>query len=660
MGSTSRKGQAQINPSAPEALGVCDRCGRLFNLRQLTYQYDWVGTHLQNLQLKVCSQCYDEPQEQLRTIILPPDPLPVYDPRLEPFAIDEASHYTILANFTATASMAAILTTAPQPLIADIRATAAMVAALTRQANLSASISATASMTVAFAGQQNITALIQTTAAVTATLFSGLLIQGADIQATATVAATLQRQANLQGATISATAAVTATMQQGMAISGATISATAAVTATLTQLVPAKGRYVNRYSYTWSGTSASFTIPSGDLTLAGSGKQLLVFFPTEVPVPTGCTIGGTNAYLLGTDASQFIFSWGATYAGAGNVNVTVTGSSSSEQGSADVYEFTDCDPLYGGYYMCADLLASANAVGPMLVYAPIGGVTAASAMEAADTTTFTWTGALAERTDADAGAMRLSSGDNLTGATSEVRSTATATASAGTIRPTGAVTAAPTGQTGVRGGIHIATSLSVTGATATVPASRPGTDHTNAGSFKLVFCFGCEVNTITPSSVTYNGSAMTFVGSVINTGASPDFKLYVYEIDVTQAAPNGALVVTWSATMGTGATFFYSIARLYGVGSIGTAGTDQNNNVTASTTVTVNTGGIILAWQMRGADAGDTNTWSGLDEVIDADVGSMGMTIACRYQCAAQTNRPISCTNTVSGAYAMIAVPFNP
>lgn len=97
MGSTSRYGQAVINPSAPEALGICDRCSKLYNLRALRWQMQWMGTSVQNLHLRVCNTCYDIPNEQLRTLILPPDPMPVMDARTEPYTIDEKNFLTLSA-----------------------------------------------------------------------------------------------------------------------------------------------------------------------------------------------------------------------------------------------------------------------------------------------------------------------------------------------------------------------------------------------------------------------------------------------------------------------------------------------------------------------------------------------------------------------------------
>lgn len=73
-------GRASIDPRSPRALGVCQRCGFLYNHDQLRWQYQWGGLRLINLRILVCKTCYDEPQIQLRTIILPPDPVPIEFP----------------------------------------------------------------------------------------------------------------------------------------------------------------------------------------------------------------------------------------------------------------------------------------------------------------------------------------------------------------------------------------------------------------------------------------------------------------------------------------------------------------------------------------------------------------------------------------------------
>ena len=84
-------GRARVNPKAPDAFGVCDRCGFLWNLYNLRYQYNYQGgPRMVNLRLRVCPPCYDSPSEWLKPLVLPPDPIPVYDPRPENYAAENA------------------------------------------------------------------------------------------------------------------------------------------------------------------------------------------------------------------------------------------------------------------------------------------------------------------------------------------------------------------------------------------------------------------------------------------------------------------------------------------------------------------------------------------------------------------------------------------
>lgn len=82
-------GRAQVDPDNPAAFAVCDRCGFWYNHRDLRWQHQWIGPQLHNLRILVCERCLDEPSEQLRTVILPPDPVPILNARPEFFAIDE-------------------------------------------------------------------------------------------------------------------------------------------------------------------------------------------------------------------------------------------------------------------------------------------------------------------------------------------------------------------------------------------------------------------------------------------------------------------------------------------------------------------------------------------------------------------------------------------
>lgn len=82
---------AAVDATNPEAFAQCDRCGFWYNRSDLVWQDQWSGTHLYNIGQLVCRRnCYDKPFEQLRTIILPPDPPPVLNARPPNFAYENA------------------------------------------------------------------------------------------------------------------------------------------------------------------------------------------------------------------------------------------------------------------------------------------------------------------------------------------------------------------------------------------------------------------------------------------------------------------------------------------------------------------------------------------------------------------------------------------
>jgi hypothetical protein len=89
MAYASRSGRARTSARDPRAFAVCDRCAIWYNHHQLKWQYDWAGASLINKRILVCDTCYDEPQNQLRAIVLPADPMPIINPRVEPYAWDE-------------------------------------------------------------------------------------------------------------------------------------------------------------------------------------------------------------------------------------------------------------------------------------------------------------------------------------------------------------------------------------------------------------------------------------------------------------------------------------------------------------------------------------------------------------------------------------------
>ena len=81
-------GRASISARAPRATAICDRCGFMYNHDELQWQWDWQqGPRLFNLRILVCRSCLDIPQESGRTIVLPPDPVPIANPRPENYAV---------------------------------------------------------------------------------------------------------------------------------------------------------------------------------------------------------------------------------------------------------------------------------------------------------------------------------------------------------------------------------------------------------------------------------------------------------------------------------------------------------------------------------------------------------------------------------------------
>lgn len=90
----NRNGRATVNPSAPEPCGICDRCGFLYNLSELVYQKEYQGTGLIEKAIRVCQRtCLDKPAPFLKTILIPPDPIPVRDPRpIPPYEEVVATH----------------------------------------------------------------------------------------------------------------------------------------------------------------------------------------------------------------------------------------------------------------------------------------------------------------------------------------------------------------------------------------------------------------------------------------------------------------------------------------------------------------------------------------------------------------------------------------
>jgi hypothetical protein len=81
--------RARTDATAPEAWATSDRSGFVGNQKDLRWQVQWAGTQLINTRVLVYEDEYDEPQRQLGTIILPPDPVSIPNARIEVYPIDE-------------------------------------------------------------------------------------------------------------------------------------------------------------------------------------------------------------------------------------------------------------------------------------------------------------------------------------------------------------------------------------------------------------------------------------------------------------------------------------------------------------------------------------------------------------------------------------------
>lgn len=100
MAYASISGRARTSSSNPQAHAICDRCGFRYNRVNLNWQYDWRGAALQNVRILVCDTCMDTPQEQLRAIVVPADPVPIDQPRTQDFVQAETNYQTITAPAT--------------------------------------------------------------------------------------------------------------------------------------------------------------------------------------------------------------------------------------------------------------------------------------------------------------------------------------------------------------------------------------------------------------------------------------------------------------------------------------------------------------------------------------------------------------------------------
>jgi len=107
MGYASQQGRARVSARNPRAAGQCDRCGFVYNHFDLRWQFDYAGSGLINKRLLVCKRCEDSPQNQLRSIVVPADPMPIQNPRV-PNYMGAASNTRVTSGQDSTNSTTGI------------------------------------------------------------------------------------------------------------------------------------------------------------------------------------------------------------------------------------------------------------------------------------------------------------------------------------------------------------------------------------------------------------------------------------------------------------------------------------------------------------------------------------------------------------------------
>ena len=106
MGWASQSGRAVTNPEHPRAFAVCDNCRFWYNHHMLRWQREWSGTQIINKGFLVCQECLDRPNPQLKARLMPPDPVPIANPRPEEYRARAVHHLGV----TPTPSRAAVAT----------------------------------------------------------------------------------------------------------------------------------------------------------------------------------------------------------------------------------------------------------------------------------------------------------------------------------------------------------------------------------------------------------------------------------------------------------------------------------------------------------------------------------------------------------------------
>lgn len=425
---------------------------------------------------------------------------------------------------------------------------------------------------------------------------------------------------------------------------------------------PARARFVNSYAINFGGTTfATATIPAVDLTFPASPtKQILVTVPTEAPFISGITIDGVNAPDFCVSDSNLSYA-SAYYAGSGPFNVVITlTATSSEVGRILVWEVDDASPLHQN---SRNIFAQPASGTLLTLPLRIPGLAMAigSSMSETDTQTSTWSGGLTEVYDQDAGDYALS-GAIAAAPTAPMQgfsmNSLLDTISGAGVQAGLALAVGPMGRR-VEGGIRRSTAITSGFSDSSVTTSSRYFNFTGLGDFKLILTFVYQGDP-TVTSVTHNGVAMNVIGHVVNAAASPDLHVYAYQLDITQAAPSGSLVINFSGALPATTSIGYNIYCMYNVGSISAAvGGTSAVAIGAALALDVSQGGSFIADHVHDT-AGDSVTWTGAD--INVDISSSQVRRSTAYKCHnnAELARPIQATASGAAQNATMAFALNP
>lgn len=80
---------ARTDPSSPRGWSTDDRSGFVTNLENMEWQYEWRGLALVNTRVLSFGPYLDQPQRQLGSVVLPPDPPGLLNARPEAYPADE-------------------------------------------------------------------------------------------------------------------------------------------------------------------------------------------------------------------------------------------------------------------------------------------------------------------------------------------------------------------------------------------------------------------------------------------------------------------------------------------------------------------------------------------------------------------------------------------